>query len=1184
MNSDYQDINKKVITSTPVTSTPVSAETIQVSKSTTPVPVGKRSEKKEDPVTTYINSAEFLDKTPEEQLAELQKQFPNIDKQQLSATLSAVKSTIENKKDDVEEATTSSTEPKELSEGEKALNECEAKLRQKGKKDVTIEDVISDIIRTPEAKRTPEQIKALEHFENVHNEVKNAKMQQIATLLNKYGSVWDNAIPQEVIQSDEWKKLNPQQKFEKHLDAVLVNVIPDYDKKSDAEKEILLSSMKTQLGQLTVRPPETWEGLSIEKQKVRLAMVAIAAEAAEAKGIKIGDIISLYKENPKKIQQELASYAIEKVIQNFDIKTALKDGNWAKLSGEEQLCAIVDSAAESLYPDFKNLSKAQQSEIEASIKNHIGFSKYGKDWIEFSEKEKGLKLQSLMSEFSAICFSKKSLSAFRELPVSEQLRAIERYEIKANIQIPPTEQLRRSVMIKNNKREITDADVKKYILAIPEAKRTKTQRFELDRIRVSEEEGRDITKPRKDYYESTEYVVDQHFGGDYRKFLEGQQLGDEEIKILINNCTTLDGIFKLTEVLDISDEDLMTKFKIDKQKIIDAHSKYTVEGKGKDAARTENLVANSTKKLALNLVDKLQSVYIKQNKENVKALSEHNIEGIRLMGADYAKNAAAATNTYCSSDIAENVHMSVACASHMPEAAMAVYSQSAIETAHSDQDRYRFMQAMSSSDNSAVMEGLAAASKSVKDPGLRRQYDSYVDNVIQSYPPETQSRIRHARETGEVSEYTMSQTSVSGEARTSKIESKTSVTDNSSERRTEASQTPKAQAQVGGTNATAASSGSSVASTVGKTQNKPLSGIVSNASVTSSNASSASSIAAKTSATNIPKAVSGTENLKSSIAVEPMNDKEVEVLTKKAEAVLEKIENFIETQAKSIEQREAEKAAQSTAESATAAMSEDEIIDAITSSDIDVSKLENLNLSEEEKETLRKSIAVIFENNSVSAAYTKFISKFGETAKMKFLEAFASKADATSIRSFANDHKNDSKLISILYQYSQDSSLIAYLPKDELFNLLMKGKISDLSKINPDILADYIQERMKSEKNPKNLLGYLKLLPLEYQGAVLNQYPDLAEEVHGSDKWLAKNNKRAAKTSTTQTPEQFVSTQAEEKSKENKAFMFDENFLVESYPTFDDGLAMGSTTVPNPRGKNERYDKRKIKGHIYMKG
>lgn len=65
-----------------------------------------------------------------------------------------------------------------------------------------------------------------------------------------------------------------------------------------------------------------------------------------------------------------------------------------------------------------------------------------------------------MAEFSAICFSKKSLSAFRELPVSEQLRAIERYEIKANIQIPPTEQLRRSVMIKNNKREITDADVK----------------------------------------------------------------------------------------------------------------------------------------------------------------------------------------------------------------------------------------------------------------------------------------------------------------------------------------------------------------------------------------------------------------------------------------------------------------------------------------------------------------------------------------------------------------------------------------------------------------------------------------------------------------------------------------------------------------------------------------------------
>ena len=58
------------------------------------------------------------------------------------------------------------------------------------------------------------------------------------------------------------------------------------------------------------------------------------------------------------------------------------------MSGEEQLCAIVDSAAESLYPDFKNLSHTQQAEIEEKIKDQIGFSKYGKDWVEFSEMEK----------------------------------------------------------------------------------------------------------------------------------------------------------------------------------------------------------------------------------------------------------------------------------------------------------------------------------------------------------------------------------------------------------------------------------------------------------------------------------------------------------------------------------------------------------------------------------------------------------------------------------------------------------------------------------------------------------------------------------------------------------------------------------------------------------------------------
>lgn len=1188
MKNDYKDIKTKVITSPPVTSTPVSAETTQVSKSAVLVPVGDHSEKKEDPVTKYINSAEFLAKTPEEQLAELQKQFPHIDKNALAVTLNTVKSTLEKPKNGVEDSSTSTTEPKELSEGEKAFEECKAKLQKKLQKEVTPEDVILSLKNTPEAERTPKQIEALEYINGVQKE---AKMQQATNLLNKYGAAWDNSISEEFLQSEEWKNLNPQQKFEKRLDSVLAQTIQDYDKKSETEKEVLLVGLKNQLGQLTVSPPETWEGLSVEKQKVRLAMIAIAVDTPKIKDQKIGDIINQYKdeEQSKKILADIANYAIDTAIQNFDIKTALKTGNWANKTGEEKLCAIVDSAAEALYPDFKNLSHAQQNEIEESIKKQIGIAKYGKAWTsEFSEQERGLKLQSLMSEFSAICLSKKSLSEFKNLSVSEQLRYVMRYERKAGINIPPTEELRRSVMIVNKKREITDNDVKKYILKIPEAQRTNTEKFELARILVAEEAGQDSTEvTRKDYYESTEYVVEQHYNGDYRKFLQGQRLGDDDIKILIENCTTLDGVFKLTKELDISDEQLMEKFNIDSQKLFDAYSKYTVEGNGQKAARVE-LCGHIAKSLGKGIayskfsVKSLQNIYTKHNHNNTKALSEHNIEGTRLMGAEYAKNAATATNTYCSPDIAENVHKSVACASHMPEAAIAAYSQSAIETAHSDQDRYRFMQAMSRSDNSAVMEGLAAASKSVKDSGIRRQYDSYVDNVIQSYPPETQSRIRQAREAGEVSEYTMSQTSVPVEtSKRTSSEDKKAVADNTSANKTEASQTPQIQASAGGGTKVQTPPSSSGAAVIA--QNKPsIQPSVGGAPNTSSSVSASE----KTSATNTPQSVSSTENVKVSNAVDPMKDKEIEVLTKKAEAVLEKIETFIETQAQSIEQREAAKAAETTEESITASMSEEDIIEAITTSEIDANQLDNLNLSEEEKDTLRKAVAVIFENNSVSAAYTKFVSKFGEGAKIKFLEAFASKGDAASIRSFANDHKNDPKIISILYQYSQDSSLIAYLPKAEIFTLLLKGKISDLSKVNPDILADFIQERMKSEKNPRNLLGYLKLLPLEYQGAVLNQYPDLAEEVHGSDKWLEKNTKRTAKTAPTENPEAPNLTQKPEpQHKAKTAFVLDENLPnFESYPTFDDGLAMGSTIVPNPRGKNERYDKRKIKGHIYING
>ena len=70
---------------------------------------------------------------------------------------------------------------------------------------------------------------------------------------------------------------------------------------------------------------------------------------------------------------------------------------------------------------------------------------------------------------------------------------------------------------------------------------------------------------------------------------------------------------------------------------------------------------------------------------------------------------------------------------------------------------------LSKIDNSAVTEGLAAASNSV-DSGVRNQYNSYVEAAAKNYPPQQQEAIKSAMQTGEISKETLSQNTVSSSA------------------------------------------------------------------------------------------------------------------------------------------------------------------------------------------------------------------------------------------------------------------------------------------------------------------------------------------------------------------------------------------------------------------------------------
>lgn len=363
---------------------------------------------------------------------------------------------------------------------------------------------------------------------------------------------------------------------------------------------------------------------------------------------------------------------------------------------------------------------------------------------------------------------------------------------------------------------------------------------------------------------------------------------------------------------------------------------------------------------------------------------------------------------------------------NMSSAGRAIYTQSAVKTASAEQ-QVEYGREFSKLDYPEVTEGLAAASKYV-DKSVKNQYNSYVEQAIKNYPPDQQAKIRKALETGEISSETLEKTTVATNSnKTEKsAESTGNKADSKNSAATPTTSNPIKQQGVGSDVAKAPSATNSPSRT-SVTETPSVSSVASNDRISGVNTVSEVSSSKVSSSTNL-------------------TDSEVQELTEKAQVVLDKIEDFIKTQKASIEQHESEKTEKAEH------LSEEEIIKAIASGEI---SLADVKLSKEEVASLKDTITVLFEKNSVSTAYKKLVSKFGKLEDV-FLRAFAENADSSTLRSFAGDFRNNTDVILRLFKYSKDNSLLAFLPKDTIVALF--GKEIDGSEIPQSILWEIISE------------------------------------------------------------------------------------------------------------------------------
>ena len=532
-----------------------------------------------------------------------------------------------------------------------------------------------------------------------------------------------------------------------------------------------------------------------------------------------------------------------------------------------------------------------------------------------------------------------------------------------------------------------------------------------------------------------------------------------------------------------------------------------------DRLNDDGVATAATIDLADYIGDKKAAKSIAQDATEYLSIKSSQDTGVALLNSnsEYSKDFSIGVNNNIKDPVTYSSQMLQR--DDLSESGRARFTKSVVETAPTPERQKAYAKELSSLGYESVNEGLAAASKSV-DKSVRSEYNSYVQDAIKNYPPEKQAAIQNAMKTGEISQETLAKTTVSA-----------SETSNAS--KSQVSQQSSSTSQSVATNSKTVSQSGSKSQTV-------------SAQATVSNVSSKSTT--KTSVTQ------------SSVA------QDSKALQQKKDALVNKIVSYETTKAEKTIEREkakAEKAQTTTSSknSETTTVSGKQSTKS-TESQNAVDKVENLEFSEDEQNTLKEIITDLFQQNSVSAAYSQINDEF----KDKFMQTFATQGKESDVISFANDYKGNPDTIVKLINYCNNDGLkldlTRLLPLSRINEIISSGKLSSNNisklakegKVDNKILMDYLKNNRDSMTYDQ-IKEYMKYMPLDYSSEIY----DLLKAIPGSPEWEEANNNNM-KTAITSNPES------------------------NDVASPDDGIAIGSNKIPM-RGQ---YDKMKRKGPFYL--
>lgn len=860
-------------------------------------------------------------------------------------------------------------------------------------------------------KNSEELVKYLEEKPNKTNEEKK--------LLAQYQAI-SSGVVEPLVTYKELSKI-------KNKENIPLLTADKYFSKTDEKYQKMSEEQKKQYCKQQILELADTVSTSSTPMEEKVIKATELFEVLNSSEISVEDYKKLSKDDQVKLYRDHQLQRMKELKELVPLKTRQK---WATMkppmSADDKLKEYAKAFLNKYDSDFVAIKDEDKKDLYISTQANSMISKFIPNWKETDPKIKEMMFSSIIGTMDVLTEANMSFDEFQEKSSSEKVKFL-KYSSNGELSKMSSEEISLNLAIfdyaKKNKNTPTVKELKKFI--------SENSDYENKDAMLNALEMRSRLFGKNAKVQDVETYK--------QRALEHGISAEEQIQKDFKDFGKLNAKARTKRIRDMllkadGDEALITQIK---NLVLESGFKEAKFNKIlADTETHKRMACNATlnnnpkaMKAAIDMGDKIGDIKSTQ----VIACSAPVLmeaKAGQALGVDLANENSKYLESYTTgvNQRSDAVAYSAAVvqSENMSPAGRAVYTQSAVKTASAEQ-QVEYGREFSKLDYPEVTEGLAAASKYV-DKSVKNQYNSYVEQAIKNYPPEQQAKIRKALETGEISSETLEKTTVATNSnKTEKsAESTGNKADSQNHAATPTTSNPIKQQGVGSDVAKAPSATNSPSRT-SVTETPSVSSVASNDRISGVNTVSEVSSSKVSSSTNL-------------------TDSEAQELTEKAQVVLDKIEDFIKTQKASIEQHEAEKTEKAEH------LSEEEIIKAIASGEI---SLADVKLSKEEVASLKDTITVLFEKNSVSTAYKKLVSKFGKLEDV-FLRAFAENADSSTLRSFAGDFRNNTDVILRLFKYSKDNSLLAFLPKDTIVALL--GKEIDGSEIPQSILWEIISE------------------------------------------------------------------------------------------------------------------------------